>query len=420
MTGPAATIKRTTYETARLKLAHVQLENGQALSTGFGLLTQTAAEALHVERVGVWFLTDHERQLECKEQYSRVTRQHSRGMVLHANEFPTYMRALTRRRAIVADDARTHELTRELGPSYLVPNGISSVLDAPIIRGERVVGIVCHERQGAIRPWTEHEVDFAGSVADIAALMLEQSDRLELEAALKLQAEQRLTQQKLDALGLLARSVAHDLNNVLSVFLSAIDDVRENGLEDTAEFLEGAVGAGRNLSRQLLDLGARQAREPEVCDIAKVLSRLIAQLRALATSRVRVNLDCRDRIRWVQITESDLERVAFNLVANSRDAIASNGQIDIVLRNSTEADGVPGDFVVLEISDDGGGMDARTRAHLFEPYFTTKRQGHGLGLATVYGIVKRAGGSIDVASEIGQGTTFAVALRRADEPQRKP
>jgi two-component system cell cycle sensor histidine kinase/response regulator CckA len=107
----------------------------------------------------------------------------------------------------------------------------------------------------------------------------------------------------------------------------------------------------------------------------------------------------------------------FNLVANARDAVGNGGQVEIVVRRAEPEDDVAPDFVVLEVVDNGCGMDARTRVHLFEPYFTTKSQGHGLGLATVYSLVTRAGGSIDVASSPGEGTTFRVALPRA---QGKP
>jgi signal transduction histidine kinase len=114
-----------------------------------------------------------------------------------------------------------------------------------------------------------------------------------------------------------------------------------------------------------------------------------------------------------------VERILFNLVANARDAISDTGKVEIVVRQPEPEDELPPDVLVLEVSDDGCGMDARTRAHLFEPYFTTKTQGHGLGLATVYGIVTRAGGSIDVASAVGEGSCFRVVLPRPVEAQRR-
>jgi two-component system, cell cycle sensor histidine kinase and response regulator CckA len=421
-------MRRTAYETARLKLAHVRLESGQALAAGLALLTQTVADALDVDRVGVWFHEDQGRQIACRELFVRSSRQHTSGLVIRASESPTYMRALKERRAIVADMARTHPSTCELADGYLAEHGIASLLDAPIIRGGQVIGVVCHERVGEPRAWTQREIDFAGSVGDLVALLLEQADRVELEAAMKIQAEQRLERLKLDALGLFARSVAHDLNNVLSVFAGAASEVEEAGLTETSESMIAAVEAGKRLSGQLFEVGGRTTNDTIGTDVGKLLGRLLPPLRALATRQVQLKLDVRASGLVVQVSEGGLERILFNLIANARDACVSvvgsesgrTGRVEIVARAAEPEDELPPDFVVVEVSDDGCGMDGRTREHLFEPYFTTKDTGHGLGLATVYGVVTRAGGSIEVASEVGHGASFRLALPREASPQRRP
>lgn len=419
MAKEGGVIKRAAFETARLKLARVRLESGQAVSQGLAIVTQTVADALDVDRVGIWFLEDQDRTLSCREQFIRSGRRHISGTVLRAREFPTYMRAMRERRAIVADDACLHPVTCELADAYLRPNRIASLLDAPIIRQGRVIGVVCHEREETPRAWSEREIDFAGSVGDLVALLLEQGERVELEAALKFQAEERLERQKFDALALLARSVAHDLNNVLSVLLVAASEVEESGLGEVAQSISAAVAAGRHLSDQLADVGGRPMKQTSATHVARLLERQLGPLRALATSRVKLHLDVQDADAHALMSEGSLERVVFNLVANARDAVGDAGRVEIVLRAAEPEDEVPPDFVVIEVVDDGCGMDARTRVHLFEPYFTTKAQGHGLGLATVYGLVKRAGGSIDVASAPGEGSTFRVSLPRASA-QGKP
>lgn len=406
-------LERAAFETERLELARVRLESGQAVSSGLALLTQTVADAMDVDRVGVWFLEDQDRTLVCREQFIRSGRRHLSGTVLRSREFPNYMRALRERRAIVADDAQRHPITSELGDAYLGPNQIASLLDAPIIRQGRVIGVVCHEREDTPRPWTEREVDFGGSVGDLVALLLEQGERVEQQAVLEIQTEQRLERQKLDALALLARSVAHDLNNVLSVLLVAASEVEEQGMAEVAQSISAAVDAGRQLSNQLSDLGARTVKQPGSTDVGKLLGQLSGSLRALATPSVKLQIDVRDPDAHAQIAEGALERILFHLVANARDAVGEGGEVEIVLRRAEPEDEVPSDCVVLDVVDNGCGMDARTRGHLFEPYFTTKSQGHGLGLATVYGLITRAGGSIDVASEPGHGSTFRVALQRA-------
>jgi signal transduction histidine kinase len=407
------TIKRAAFETARLKLARVRVESGQAVSQGLAIVTQTVADALDVDRVGIWFLEDQDRTLSCREQFIRSGRRHVAGTVLRSRDFPTYMRAMRERRAIVADDAERHPITSELAEAYLRPNRIASLLDAPIIRQGRVIGVVCHEREEKPRPWSPREVDFAGSVGDLVALLLEQGERVELEAALKIQTEQRMERQKFEALALLARSVAHDLNNVLSVLLVAATEVEDAGLVEVAQSMSAAVTAGRHLSEQLSDVGGRAVKQSNVTHVPRLLERLLGSLRALATGRVRLRLDVQDADARAQINEGSLERILFNLVANARDAVGETGQVEIVVRSAEPEDEVAPDFVVIEVIDDGSGMDARTRVHLFEPYFTTKTHGHGLGLATVYGLIQRAGGSIDVASRPGEGSTFRVALQRA-------
>jgi signal transduction histidine kinase len=193
----------------------------------------------------------------------------------------------------------------------------------------------------------------------------------------------------------------------------AATEVEESGLSEVAQSISAAVTAGRHLSEQLSDVGGRTVKQPGSTHVARLLERQLGPLRALATARVKLHLDVQDGNAHAQISEGSLERVVFNLVANARDAVSEGGRVEIVLRAAEPEDEVPPDFVVIEVIDDGCGMDARTRVHLFEPYFTTKAQGHGLGLATVYGLVKRAGGSIDVASAPGEGSTFRVALPRA-------
>ncbi|HKO93409.1 MAG TPA: GAF domain-containing protein, partial [Polyangiaceae bacterium] len=325
-------IKRAAFETARLKLARVRMESGQTVASGLALVTQTVADALEVDRVGVWFFEDQERVLICKEQFIRSGRRHVAGTILRARDYPNYVRSLRERRAVVADDAMLHPATAELAASYLLPNRIASLLDAPIIREGRVVGVVCHERELPGRAWTEREVDFAGSVGDLVALLLEQADRVELEAALKIQTEQRMERQKLDALALLARSVAHDLNNVLSVLLIAAEEVREAGMQETAQSMSAAVEAGRHLAEQLFDVGGRQVKAPASTDINKLLAQMSSSLRALATPRVRLRIDVRDAHPQARITEGHVERILFNLVANARDAIRDTGRVEIIVR----------------------------------------------------------------------------------------
>jgi signal transduction histidine kinase len=408
--------RRVAFETTRLRLARVALEGAHARDNGIELITRNAADALGVERVGVWFFDPAGSRLVCHDLFTTKTRTHVKGHALDMTRYPTYAKALTERRAIVADDARSHHATRELTATYLTEWGITSMLDAPIIRKGRVMGVICHEHVGPARRWSEKEIDFAGSSGDLAALILEQAERVELEAALKVRTEERLEAHKLEALGMLARSIAHDFNNVLAVCQALACDLEAGdptiSPQEVASSLHESVALGKRLTAQLLGVGNREA-PPVSTDLRKVLARLTSPLRALAGAKTEVVVKIATKDVTVPLAEAEVEQILMNLVANARDAIQGRGQVEIKLRTPQEGDDVPADFVVIEVADDGRGMDPHTRAHLFEPYFTTKPNGHGLGLATLYGIVKRAGGTVQVASEAGIGTTFLLALPRA-------
>jgi signal transduction histidine kinase len=414
--------RRVAFETARLRLARVSQSSVDAKDACFRLVTQVVADALNVDRVGVWMFEQAGLQLVCKVQFVRQARSYEHGQVLDMRQFPRYQAALHERRALAASDAREESITSELSAGYLIPAGIVSMLDAPIIREDLVVGVICLEQTSA-RRWTQTEIDFCGSSADIAALVLEQADRVELESALKLQTEQRLEQQKLEALGRMACSVAHDINNLLTVVMSVADESRDAAAQPgactacthAAESLASTADVGQRLVRQLMELGRREPQHAPAVDVEAVLSALLPTLRALVGPRVALTLDSRATAPWVKMQRAELEQVVLNLVVNAHEALGENAgkaRIDLLLRDPDGNDDVPSDRVLLEVSDNGTGMDDHTRAHLFEPYFTTKPSGTGLGLAIVYGIAKRAGGNVNVASARGTGSTFQVVLPR--------
>jgi signal transduction histidine kinase len=411
---------RVAYETARLRLARYRVEGEQARSRAAAHATQVSAEALDVHRVGLWLFRNQDQRLVCVSQYDREKRGHGSGHVLLASEYPNYMRALHERRVIAAEDAQNHPLTRELTPKYLKPFGIASLLDAPIIREGRVHGVVCHESVGVKRRWSERDLEFASAVADMVTLIFEQADRLELEAALQEQEEQHQESRKVEALGRLARGVAHDFNNVLgviSVSLGAFGRVAAEHpqLAGITERVSEMVQIGQRLTHQLLAFGRDRTESDGSADFAAVLENMMALLRSAVGSRIDLRLNVRIADARVAVDASQLEQIVLNLVLNGRDAIgdAEDGHIVLLLRDAELPDEVAPDALVLEVNDDGAGMDQATCARIFEPYFTTKNRGNGLGLATVYGIVRRAGGIVRASSAPKQGTTVLVSLPRA-------
>jgi len=233
--------------------------------------------------------------------------------------------------------------------------------------------------------------------------------RKSAELALEETSEQLRQSQKMDAIGRLAGGVAHDFNNLLLAingyadFLSmSVDDPTQRRY---AEEIRTAGERAAELTHQLLVFSRRQVLQKRAVNLNDSIRDIEAMLFRLIGEDVRVELRLDPDLRPVAADPSQMGQVLLNLAVNARDAVAGRGTLTITTRNDE-------DEVVLEVADDGAGMDEETRARAFEPFFTTKPvgQGTGLGLSTVYGIVTQSGGSIDVVSEPGGGATFTVRL----------
>jgi PAS domain S-box-containing protein len=264
-----------------------------------------------------------------------------------------------------------------------------------------------------------------------------QGDRLVAGMAWDVTAQKRLEAElrqahKMDAVGRLAGGVAHDFNNLLTVIngyselalgaLGPADPVRAQ-VEEVRKAGERAAG----LTRQLLAFSRKQMLQPKVLDLAALVADLGKMLRRVIGEDVELVARPGTGPTWVTADPGQLEQVVMNLAVNARDAMPRGGRLTIETRAAdpdlvTLPDGgdlPPGPYVLLAVSDTGTGMDEATRARVFEPFFTTKElgKGTGLGLATVYGIIKQSGGHIAVDSRPGHGTTFRVYLPAAAVPR---
>ena len=246
-------------------------------------------------------------------------------------------------------------------------------------------------------------------------------------------AEEQLRQaqkqaQKMEAVGRLAGGVAHDFNNMLSVILSyaELGTLRLPAEHPLREYLGEIYKAGDRaaaLTRQLLAFSRQQALRPALVDVNEVLTGMDKMLRALLGEDIDLNVVLAPALGIVRVGSGQLEQVVMNLAVNARDAMPRGGKVTIETENvslderyAREHLGVtPGAHVMLAVTDSGAGMDKATQDRIFEPFFTTKERGKGtgLGLATVFGIVSQAGGSIWVYSEPGHGTTFKLYFPRA-------
>ena len=234
--------------------------------------------------------------------------------------------------------------------------------------------------------------------------------------------------QKMEAVGRLAGGVAHDFNNLLTVITSysqlLLDDLGASDPRraDLEEIRKAAAGAA-TLTRQLLAFSRQQVLEPRVLDLNVVVAGAGKMLKRLIGEDIELVTDLVADLGTIKADPGQLEQVIMNLAVNARDAMPMGGKLTIATRNTDVAEGerlhglVPaGRYALLSVGDSGVGMDEQTQARIFEPFFTTKEQGKGtgLGLATVYGIVKQSEGFIIAESEIGRGTTFNAYLPRVD------
>jgi signal transduction histidine kinase/CheY-like chemotaxis protein len=242
--------------------------------------------------------------------------------------------------------------------------------------------------------------------------------------------EQFLHAQKLEAIGRLAGGVAHDFNNLLTAIGGfaemLVGDLAEDSLarQDALE-IKRAAGRATELTRQLLAFSRQQVIEPRVLTLHGVIGDMQRMLRRLLGEDVQLELALAPDLGSVWVDPGQVEQVLANLATNARDAMPAGGRLRISAENTTLDEAAagrlpgarPGEFVRLEVADDGLGMEPETRARLFEPFFTTKPkgQGTGLGLATVWGIVVQHGGWVDVRSSPGQGCTVGVYLPRTRE-----
>jgi PAS domain S-box-containing protein len=259
-------------------------------------------------------------------------------------------------------------------------------------------------------------------------IMVDITERKALETQLQ-------QSRKMEAVGRLAGGIAHDFNNLLTIIsgyteLALSRPHLPSEVHADIERIENASGRAAALVRQLLAFSRKQVLQPKILDLNKIVLNLDSLLRRLMDERIEMVTRVKDDIGKVKADPAQVEQVIMNLVVNARDAMPEGGRLVVETCNADldanyAVDHVsvrPGRYVMLAVSDTGVGMDRQTVAHIFEPFFTTKESGRGtgLGLSTVYGIVKQSGGYIWVYSEPGKGSTFKVYLPRVDEISDAP
>jgi two-component system, cell cycle sensor histidine kinase and response regulator CckA len=263
---------------------------------------------------------------------------------------------------------------------------------------------------------------------NILAVIRDITERNHLEGQLR-------QAQKMEAVGLLAGGIAHDFNNLLTAITGYSDltlkKLRpDDPLSGNIREIRDAGDRAASLTSQLLAFSRKQVLKPEILNLNAVIEKMEKMLRRIVRESIEFQVVLDPALGNIKADPGQMEQVIVNLVVNARDAILGGGRLMIKTENiyldedyvSQHIEIVPGPFVKITLSDTGQGMDEATRRRIFEPFFTTKEvgKGSGLGLSTVYGIIKQSGGDITVYSELGYGTTFKIYLPRVDENVTAP
>jgi len=288
----------------------------------------------------------------------------------------------------------------------------------------RITGLTKEDRSFTVDAAVSPVRNQAGEIVNFVATLRDVTREVELEA-------QFYHSQKMEALGRMAGGIAHDFNNLLTV-IQLSTRILERQLHPADPLLEHVRhiretgDRAAKLTKQLLRFSRREIIEPEHLNLNQVIQDLRYMLERIAGEQRELILDLAPDLHMVEIDPSQVDQIIMNLVVNACDAMPDGGTLTIQTANVTieaeDGDYVgasPGEYVRLSVYDTGIGMDERVQAHIFEPFFTTKEQGQGtgLGLPTVFGIVKQNGGHIRVESQVGRGSAFHILLPRAAAPQ---
>ena len=410
---------RRPTDVARLQVARLRVDSKLSLSDIFARVTELCAQTLEVERAGIWMLVDDNRILKCADLYENSKGLHTSGATLHVDDFPDYFEALARRKTVAAEVAKTAPHTGGLAEAYLIPLGITSMLDAAIFVGGEIVGVICHEHIGPEREWTTEARDFASSMADLLALKIRAAEIEELRTVLKTQDAQIAEAQHLRTLSQMAAGTAHDFNNILTVVsnYAALIDMDESASPDIANSAKQIIDAaarGARLVSELLSFARPSRVSVRVLSPAEFLRDHHAYFQTAVGPRHTIRIDVRSEGATVFASPDQLHRALTNLVINARDAMPAGGEILITLDIITEGEGEPlaTKFAQIAVTDTGTGIPAELIDRIFDPFFTTKSEGKGtgLGLAIVAQTIRQTGGFVSVESTMNKGTTFRMHI----------
>ena len=411
---------------------------GGNLEDSLAAIARLATETLGVARTSIWLYNPARTHLRCAHLFERDAARHSAGSALAAADYPAYFAALGEERSIAAGHAATDPRTREFAPGYLAPLGITSMLDAPIRAGGKMVGVVCHEHIGPARAWEADEENFAGSVADLVSLSLEVAQRREAEDALReahasleikvadrtrdlAAANERL--QELDRLkSEFLATMSHELRTPLNSIIGFTGILR-HGLagplnDEQHKQLGMVLFSARHLLgliNDILDLSRIESGKMETVredfKIAGVAAEVVQSLAPMAAQKkLALETDLDDPALVLHSDRKKCFHILLNLTSNAV-KFTDAGRVLLAIRSTASG-------AEMSVTDTGIGIKSESMAHLFEAFRqvdgSARRtyEGTGLGLYLCKQLATMLGGSIAAESEFGKGSRFTVTLPR--------
>lgn len=406
--------------------ALVELANHKAISEGnleaaFKIITEKVANALEVERVGVWLFNSNRTILQCISLYERSKEKHLAGLEHNRADYPIYFKALAAAHTIIVSDTRNDPRVQELWDDFLEPDNIVSLIEVPILVGGKMVGIVLHEQVNIPRKWELIEQNFVGSIAEFVALALEICDRKQAESALR--EAQETAEVANRAKSTFLANITHELTTPLNSMLEITKTFQAEVCDSLSEEHRQSINSLESSSKHLLEL------INNILDLTKIESSKIelqlapTSIRGLCDSslsfvkylalqkNIQLSVQVPEGLEPIQVDERRIRQAFINLLSNAVKFTSDAGKVWIEVQpNSTN------EYIFFSVVDTGIGMLSDDLFKLFQPFvqvensYTRRSAGTGLGLVMVQRIVELHGGTVHAESQLGKGSRFTVKL----------
>ena len=385
-------------------------------------ITRVAAACLLVERVSIWFFTENRSAIQCIDLYQQTPQEHSQGSALAATTYPRYFQELDTERIVAADNAQTDPRTAEFADGYLVPLGITSMLDVPIRCLGKMMGVMCHEHVGPMRHWTLEEQHFAASVANTVALAIEAADRRKAEQALlqAKEAAEAASRTKTQFLANMSHEIRTPMNGVLGLTELLLGCPLEEKERRLAESVHRSGTALLAIINGILDFSKIEAGKVQLETIAFDIRSTVHDVVGLLQESARqkgLTLTCtiQDDLPIQLIGDpTRLRQVLLNLAGNAV-KFTERGSVEITVECKNQATETL--MLVFTVRDTGIGISDAAQAEIFDAFAqadgstTRKYGGTGLGLAIAKQLILLMGGTIEVQSRPAEGSTFRCTAR---------